>query len=1380
MFVVLCMSTMMWGASSSVPENAPDVMLQAFYWDSYPSNSSNLGYGNTGWSALLNQADELGEYFDLVWLPPCSQSSGGTGYIPKQYSNLNSDWGSETQLRELISKLKAKNTRCVADIVVNHITGNYGWCSFATMDFGDYGVFNPDASWICQTDEMNYEASAGTCQGKATGANDDGYGDEANYTAARDWDHKNSQVQAMCRAYLKWLKNDVGFDGWRYDYGKGFHHSHINDYNSAAGAYMSVVEYWDGNPGVIRSRLEDAQWNNMAFDFGTKYDAINNGICSFNYGKCKGAGMLGAGLSKHAVTFVDNHDTFQRNNSEFGGQGNSMLSNFKDRLLQANAYILSMPGIPCVFYPHWVTYKSEIKAMIEARHLVGVHSQSEVKDEYAEEGGYQVTVVGSKGYLILQLGNKVGGSFDGFTKKASGNGYAMWILTNTPVEHTYTVAGNSADVFGTAWAPSFEANDMIKQDDGSYKWEKSDLVLKAGTIELKVCEDHGWDVSYPAENYQLKIDAAGTYTITITFNAETKAISATATKTADADPGDEPGDDPQPAEKDSIFLVNAKAWATPTVHLWGGTAAGTTWPGVAMTKVNEKINGYDVYKYVADKGAYKNCIFNNAGADQTADLDWTSGKYYYVDKWYAKEDIPSSGDPGSGDDPQPAEKDSIFLVNAKTWATPTVHLWGGTAAGTTWPGVAMTKVSEKINGYDVYKYVADKGAYKNCIFNNAGADQTADLDWTSGKYYYIDKWYAKEDIPASEDPGSGDDPQPGAVKFYITGDSALVVDAGLDKAKAWNPAAIKSETDTFELSLKADQYYVLKVTLNGTWEGENNVKGYNELTEKTEGLDDVSNDHNIGFKLSEAGKVQVIYTTDKDNKTIFKLVGKFVTEGSGSGDDPQPGAAKFYITGDSALVVDAGLEKAKAWNADAIKSEVDTFELSLKADQYYVLKVTLNGTWEGENNVKGYNELTEKTEGLDDVSNDHNIGFKLSEAGKVQVIYTTDKDNKTIFKLAGKFVTEGSGSGDDPQPGTKYFMKNNWNGGAEWSWKEMTAAENNTFKLEKVVFGGTGVNYNTAESDEGAEWVAVDAFAGDEIGALDTVTFVLDLAAEKKVKAILLGKYNEGQGGGDDPQPGENVTVYFVNNVNWEAVNAYVWVGEGDAYKQWPGEALTKETAQAGVAKREAEQYQGYDIYSYTFPSKYVNIIFNNGSVQTVDLTWNTVKPYFYPDGAEGSKVKGTWYAKEEIPSEGEPIVKPEDGYYLLGTFNSWTPAAEYLFKVNPDKANEYYLSVTLAVDDKLKVAKVEDGAAKTWYPDGMDNDYVVDAAHAGAKVIYFQTTYNAEWEAFGGYFYIASDTGTGLDNSQAGATYQKFIENGQLFILRDGRIYTPAGQFVR
>ena len=41
---------------------------------------------------------------------------------------------------------------------------------------------------------------------------------------------------------------------------------------------------------------------------------------------------------------------------------------------------------------------------------------------------------------------------------------------------------------------------------------------------------------------------------------------------------------------------------------------------------NEKIDGYDVYKYTSGKG-YENVIFNgNSG--KTQDLAWTDGKYY--------------------------------------------------------------------------------------------------------------------------------------------------------------------------------------------------------------------------------------------------------------------------------------------------------------------------------------------------------------------------------------------------------------------------------------------------------------------------------------------------------------------------------------------------------------------------------------------------------------------------------------------------------------------------------------------------------------------------------------------------------------------------------
>ena len=243
--------------TSSVPSQCTDVMLQAFYWDSYKDS----GHGDTRWNILLAQSSEITAYFDLVWLPPSAKSSGGVGYHPTQYCNQNSAWGSRANLETLIANLHAGGAKVIADIVINHSGNKSGWCDFYEEDFGEYGSFAPDASWICKTDEVNSDKDAGSCKGAATGAADDGYGDEANYGAARDWDHNNAQVREMCRAYLQWMKAEMHYDGWRYDYCKGFHNSHINDYNKASEGYFSVMEYWDGNAATLWSRIQDAGCN---------------------------------------------------------------------------------------------------------------------------------------------------------------------------------------------------------------------------------------------------------------------------------------------------------------------------------------------------------------------------------------------------------------------------------------------------------------------------------------------------------------------------------------------------------------------------------------------------------------------------------------------------------------------------------------------------------------------------------------------------------------------------------------------------------------------------------------------------------------------------------------------------------------------------------------------------------------------------------------------------------------------------------------------------------------------------------------------------------------------------------------------------------------
>lgn len=405
---------------SSVPGNCPDVMLQAFYWDS----NQDKYYGNTRWKTLQSQAQEISSYFDLVWLPPSAMSSGGVGYLPKQYSNQNCDWGSKSDLRTLIQQLHDGGAKVVADMVVNHIDGKDGWCSFYEQDFGQYGKFQIDGSYICNGDEMNWDADE-YCRGKATGPADDGYGGESNYGAARDLAHDSEKVREMIRAYAQWMISEMHYDGFRYDYCKGFHMSHVNDYNANSGAYFSVLEYWDGNADVLWERIADASENTLAFDFATKYSALNEGIAQGNYAKCMAPGLLGKGKGKWAVTFIDNHDTFERGNgSDFGGD--SMSESMKHHLLEANAFILSMPGIPCIFYPHWVKYGKEIKDMILARKAMGVHSESAVSDEIVGNG-YRAYVTGTKGILLLELGDAVSQSQWGYSLAASGAGYRMWV-----------------------------------------------------------------------------------------------------------------------------------------------------------------------------------------------------------------------------------------------------------------------------------------------------------------------------------------------------------------------------------------------------------------------------------------------------------------------------------------------------------------------------------------------------------------------------------------------------------------------------------------------------------------------------------------------------------------------------------------------------------------------------------------------------------------------------------------------------------------------------------------------------------------------------------------------------------------------------------------
>jgi hypothetical protein len=215
---------------------------------------------------------------------------------------------------------------------------------------------------------------------------------------------------------------------------------------------------------------------------------------------------------------------------------------------------------------------------------------------------------------------------------------------------------------------------------------------------------------------------------------------------------------------------------------------------------------------------------------------------------------------------------------------------------------------------------------------------------------------------------------------------------------------------------------------------------------------------------------------------------------------------------------------------------------------------------------------------------------------------------------------------------------------------------------------------------------------------------------------------------------------------------------------------------------------------SYTFKSLAA------GSYQmkvTVDGDWKTAKGYSNltekAEGlsndkddnicftlAEAGDVKVTYTAEvfkvEGNFKEGTPEPQLQTGFYLVGSLNEWKPAAEYHFVGNPDNPVEFMLQVTLAAGDKIKVVNVLDNNITAWYPAGEGNDYVVDAAHAGDKTIYFNPDYQEGWAEFGGYIWIEANSGAGINNTTDDVKTVKVIRNGQLLIIKGDKMFNAQG----
>lgn len=372
--------------------------MQAFYW-----NCPSVEHREYKWWVHVQEhlAYLKSVGFTALWLPPACKGAniGGMsmGYDPYDYYDLGEydqkgsipTWfGTKAELVGLIKEAHQNDLAVYADLVINHNSG------------GDEQEVNPlitgenNLRWTKFTPKSNKFLRDWTCFHPSIYEKND----QATFGDMIDLCHRNPDVYKGFMDYSRWLIEEIGFDGFRYDFVKGFgpwivHAIHNALYPAKAPNFspFAVGECWDKETLITEWLDEvnhDLNKSACAFDFNLR-DRLK-GLCdSYGYSLRKLAkpGVLTFDRPMEAVTFVENHDTEREG------------AIIKDKML-AYAVILTHEGYPCIFWKDYFNWNLAQKGTPN-----GIEALVELHERYAG-GSTNVLYEDDNVYIMERTGHE--------------------------------------------------------------------------------------------------------------------------------------------------------------------------------------------------------------------------------------------------------------------------------------------------------------------------------------------------------------------------------------------------------------------------------------------------------------------------------------------------------------------------------------------------------------------------------------------------------------------------------------------------------------------------------------------------------------------------------------------------------------------------------------------------------------------------------------------------------------------------------------------------------------------------------------------------------------------------------------------------------------
>ncbi len=475
-------------------------------------------------------------------------------------------------------------------------------------------------------------------------------------------------------------------------------------------------------------------------------------------------------------------------------------------------------------------------------------------------------------------------------------------------------------------------------------------------------------------------------------------------------------DEPVVPEYTTIYVENNWNWADGSIYFWGSeTAENPEWPGIAYTTLEsagENSDGVAIYKVElpADATGFLLVGTGSFGEDKSADVtEWAEGDCFYMIYDEATATKLAQSHPYSDHTETPVETPdepvitpdepvdtpdepimptvvTVYAINSANWTEVFAYCWDGNGADNTWPGVAMEKTEETVNGFDVYTLSFDS-SFVNVIFNqNGDSAKTADLTVMDGQYYDIKGgvWYESLDDVPGVDPLATDD--------YIAGS---FTNWGTGKVE-FKYAAAGDTTATLEFELEAATDYEFKIIRDGSiW---TSCKTTLAITESVSGLVFSSSiSDNTKLTTTVAGTYKFIW--DEANSKLA-----VVYPGDEIPDEPTPDEP---IVDTTVKLMGTLTDWSDGLEMTLVEGSTTVYTAEVKlAANTYELKIKEFGTWLG--NTGTINDTAEgwTFKNKDAEGNDVGNCTLKATGGTYTFIFDSETDKLTVTAVLDEIPVE--------------------------------------------------------------------------------------------------------------------------------------------------------------------------------------------------------------------------------------------------------------------------------------------------------------------------------------------------------------------------------------